>query len=101
MGHRLRPAARRLRAALPGRFGDRRAGRIGGGTQHASLRGALTRAAVGGTLFGLSILLGYALNGSEGAEVDVPEPAILLLAFTLIPAFPLHWLGWRLARGRR
>jgi hypothetical protein len=78
-------------------------GGISGGTQHATIRGALIRAVVGGTLFGLAILLGYEINGGEDAKVDLPEPAILLLAFTLIPALPLHWLGWRLrnARDRR
>ena len=75
-------------------------GGISGGTQHATLREALIRAAVGGTLFGLAILLGYEIGGGEDAKVKLPEPAILLVAFTLIPAFPLHWLGWRL-RGSR
>jgi hypothetical protein len=75
-------------------------GGIAGGAQHATVREALTRAAVGGTLFGLSILLGYELAGGEGAEVPLPEPAILLVAFTLLPAFPLHWLGLRLSQRR-
>ena len=76
-------------------------GGIGGGAQHRTLREAMARALVGGTLFGLSILLGYALSGGEGAEVHLPEPEVLLLLFVLLPAFPLHALGWRLARGRR
>ena len=76
-------------------------GGIGAGAQHDTLRDALRRAAVGGTLFGLAILLGYAISGGEGAEVHLPEPAILLVPVTLIPAFPLHWLGWRLTRSRR
>jgi hypothetical protein len=75
-------------------------GGVNGGSQHATLGEALTRAAVGGTLFGLAILLGYEVAGGEDAKVDLPEPAILLLAFTLIPAFPLHWLGWRLGTSR-
>ncbi len=75
-------------------------GGIGGGAQHDTLRGALVRATVGGTLFGLSILLGYALTGGVDAKIEIPEPQILLLSFTLLPAYPLHWLGWRLARPR-
>ena len=76
-------------------------GGIGGGAQHRTLREAMARAAVGGTLFGLSILLGYALSGGTGAEVHLPDPQILLLALILVPAFPLHALGWRLVRARR
>ena len=76
-------------------------GGIAGGAQHATLRGAIARATTGGTLFGLAILLGYVLSGGEGAEVELPHPEILLVTFTLVPAFPLHWLGWRLARSRR
>jgi threonine/homoserine/homoserine lactone efflux protein len=75
-------------------------GGIAGGAQHATLRDAIARAATGGTLFGLAILLGFELSGGEGAEVELPHPPILLIAFTLLPAFPLHWLGWRLARSR-
>lgn len=61
----------------------------------------MLRATSGGTLFGLSILLGYALTGGEDAKVHVPDPQILLLTVTLLPAYPLHWLGWRLASSRR
>ena len=76
-------------------------GGIAGGAQHETLRGATARAATGGTLFGLAILLGYEITGGDGAEVELPHPGILLVAFTLVPAFPLHWLGWRLSRSRR
>ena len=76
-------------------------GGIGAGMQHSTLRGALVRAAVGGSLFGLAVLLGYMLSGGYGAEVDGPYPAIELVAFRLLPAFPLHWLGCRLASRRR
>lgn len=76
-------------------------GGIAGGAQHATPRAAMARAAAAGALFGLAILLGYELTGGEGAEVELPHPEILLLAFTVVPAFPLHWLGWRLARSRR
>lgn len=76
-------------------------GGIGGGAQHETLREAMLRATAGGTLFGLSILLGYALTGGEDAKVHMPDPQILLLTVTLLPAYPLHWLGWRLAAKRR
>ncbi len=76
-------------------------GGIAGGAQHETLRGAIARAATGGTLFGLAILLGYEITGGNGAELELPHPGILLVAFTLVPAFPLHWLGWRLSRSRR
>lgn len=76
-------------------------GGIVGGAQHATLRGASARATVGGVLFGLSILFGYALNGGQDAKVHIPDPQILLLSLTLLPAYPLHWLGWRIAGSRR
>lgn len=75
-------------------------GGVGGGAQHATLREAMIRATSGGTLFGLSILLGYELTGGEGAKAFLPDPQILLLALTLLPAYPLHWIGWRLGGGR-
>jgi hypothetical protein len=28
--------------------------------------------------------------------VKLPEPHVVLLLFTVLPAFPFHWLGWRL-----
>jgi hypothetical protein len=75
-------------------------GGIGAGAQHATLRGALVRGLVGGTQFGLAILLGLELTGENEATVELPDPAILLLVLTVVPAFPLHALGWRLARRR-
>lgn len=74
---------------------------IGGGAQHATRKGALLRALAGGTLFGLCILLGYEISGGSDAKIAVPEPAGLLVAITLLPAFPLHLIGWRLSRARR
>lgn len=75
-------------------------GGIAAGAQHATVREAMVRALVGGTLFGLAILLGFELTGDEEATVELPDPAILLLLLTVIPAFPLHRLGWRLGRRR-
>ena len=75
-------------------------GGVGAGAQHATRRDALLRALVGGTLFGLAILAGFELGGSDDAKVELPDPEIGLLAFTVLPAFPLHWLGWRLRQSR-
>jgi hypothetical protein len=71
-------------------------GGIGGGAQYASRRDALLRGLVGGTLFGLGILLGFELGGESEAKVELPHPHILLLILTVGPSLPLHWLGWRL-----
>ncbi|HSD22820.1 MAG TPA: hypothetical protein VLB79_00685 [Solirubrobacterales bacterium] len=71
-------------------------GGIGGGAQYASRRDALIRGLVGGTLFGVFILLGFDLGGEEEAKVDLPDPHILLLVVTVLPSLFLHWLGWRL-----
>ena len=73
-------------------------GGIGGGAQHREASQALLRGLVGGTLFGASILLGFEVGGGGEAEVELPEPHAVLLLFTVLPAFPLHWLGWRLRR---
>jgi hypothetical protein len=71
-------------------------GGIGGGAQYASRRDAFIRSLVGGTLFGLFILLGFELGGEDKAKVDLPDPHILLLVLTVVPSIFLHWLGWRL-----
>jgi hypothetical protein len=71
-------------------------GGIAGGTQYASRRDALIRGVVAGTIFGLFILLGFELGGEDEAKVDLPDPHILLLVITIVPAIFLHWLGWRL-----
>jgi hypothetical protein len=70
-------------------------GGVLGGAQHRQASQALLRGFVGGTLFGLSILLGFELSGGEEADPELPDPAILLLVLTTGPALPLHWLGWR------
>jgi hypothetical protein len=71
-------------------------GGIGGGAQYASRRDALLRGLVAGTLFGVFILLGFELGGEDEAKVDLPDPHVVLLVFTIVPSLFLHWLGWRL-----
>lgn len=71
-------------------------GGVAGGAQYASRRDALIRSLVGGTLFGLFILLGFELGGEDESTVALPDPHLLLLVFTVVPSIPLHWLGWRL-----
>lgn len=74
------------------------AGGVVGGLQHTTLKGALWRGLAGGTLFGLSTLLGFEIGGATEPTVHIPDPALLLLVFTIVPSFPLHWLGWKLGR---
>jgi hypothetical protein len=71
-------------------------GGVGGGAQYARRRDALLRALVAGALFGVFILLGFELGGEDKAKVDLPDPHVVLLVFTVVPSFFLHWLGWRL-----
>jgi hypothetical protein len=71
-------------------------GGIGGGAQYSDRGNALLRGLVAGTLFGAFILLGFELGGEDKAKVDLPDPHIILLVFTIVPSLFLHWLGWRL-----
>src|SRR3954452_23453209 len=71
-------------------------GGIGGGAQYERRGDAILRGLVGGTLFGVFILLGFELGGEDEAKVDLPDPHVLLLVLTVLPSFFLHWLGWRL-----
>jgi hypothetical protein len=71
-------------------------GGIGGGAQYARRSDALLRGLVAGTLFGVFILLGFELGGEDEAKVDLPDPHVVLLVFTIVPSLFLHWLGWRL-----
>jgi hypothetical protein len=71
-------------------------GVIGGGAQYARRRDALLRGLGAGALFGAFILLGFELGGEDEAKVDLPDPHIVLLVFTIVPSLFLHWLGWRL-----
>jgi hypothetical protein len=71
-------------------------GGVGGGAQYASRRDALLRGLVAGALFGAFILLGFEFGGEDEAKVELPDPHVVLLIFTVVPSLFLHWLGWRL-----
>jgi hypothetical protein len=71
-------------------------GGVGGGAQYARRGDALLRGLVAGTLFGAFILLGFELGGESESKVDLPDPHVVLLVFTVVPSLFLHWLGWRL-----
>jgi len=69
-------------------------GVLGGFEMYGSGQGAL-RGLVGGTLFGLFILLAHQLVSGD-ATVKLPHPAILLLIFTIVPGVALSAWGGRL-----
>jgi hypothetical protein len=71
-------------------------GGIGGGAQYARRSDALLRGLVAGALFGAFILIGFELGGEDEAKIDLPDPHVVLLVFTVVPSLFLHWLGWRL-----
>jgi hypothetical protein len=71
-------------------------GGIGGGAQYARRGDALLRGLVAGALFGAFILIGFELGGEDEAKVELPDPRVILLVFTIVPSLFLHWLGWRL-----
>lgn len=75
-----------------------------GGAQHEDLRTALLRGVCGGTTFGTSVLLGFALSGAATPAVGLPDPHVLFLLTTILPSFPLHaggfWLGRRYRAAR-
>src|SRR4051794_21010684 len=73
-------------------------GGTAGGAQYTARRDALIRGLLAGTLFGLFILIGFEVGGEDTAKVDLPDPHIVLLVFTIVPSLFLHWLGWRLRR---
>ena len=75
---------------LLGVLGGAAAGFDHDGTGPGAARGLL-----GGTLFGVGILLGHELEGSE-AKADIPSPAVLLLVITVGLGVILGAIGGRL-----
>jgi hypothetical protein len=81
---------------LLGILGGAAAGFDHDGTGPGAARGLL-----GGTLFGVGILIGHELEGSE-AKADIPDPAVLLLVITVGLGVILGAIGGRLrARAER
>jgi hypothetical protein len=69
-------------------------GVLAGFEMYGSGQGAV-RGAIGGTLFGAFVLLAHQVVSGD-ATVKLPDPAILLLAFTIIPGIALGAWGGRL-----
>jgi hypothetical protein len=69
-------------------------GVLAGFEMYGSGQGA-ARGAVGGTLFGLFVLLGHQVVSGD-ATVKLPDPAILYLLFTIVPGIALGAWGGRL-----
>ena len=67
-------------------------GGIGAGFDHLGVRAGALRGALGGVLFGSSILIAHEVHGAE-AEVHLPEPAIVLVAVTTILGVAFGALG--------
>ena len=74
-------------------------GGIGAGYDHATPGEGALRGVAGGALFGTFILLAHAITG-EDAEVDLPDPHILLPVATTLISIPLGAIGGAL-RARR
>jgi hypothetical protein len=69
-------------------------GVLAGFEMYGSGQGA-ARGAVGGTLFGVFVLLGHQVVSGD-ATVKLPDPAIVYLLFTIIPGIALGAWGGRL-----
>jgi hypothetical protein len=68
------------------------------GFEHAGWRGGAVRGVTGGALFGVSILLGHAIDGAH-ETVKLPDPHALLVVLTAFFGTVLGALGGRV-RGR-
>jgi hypothetical protein len=68
------------------------------GFDHDGAGAGARRGLLGGSLFGIGILIGHEIEGSA-AKADIPDPAILLLVITVGLGIALGALGGRL-RGR-
>jgi hypothetical protein len=69
-------------------------GVLAGFEMYGSGQGA-ARGAVGGTLFGVFVLLGHQVVSGD-ATVKLPDPAIVYLLFTIVPGIALGAWGGRL-----
>jgi len=67
-------------------------GGIGAGYDHATPREGALRGIAGGALFGTFILLAHAVAGTD-AEVELPDPHVLLPIATTLISIPLGAIG--------
>ena len=67
-------------------------GGIGAGFDHLGVRAGAKRGALGGSLFGASILIAHEIHGAE-AEAHLPDPAIVLVVVTTLLGVAFGALG--------
>ncbi len=67
-------------------------GGIGAGFDHHGVRNGALRGALGGVLFGSSILIAHEIHGAD-AEAHLPEPAIVLVVITTVLGVAFGALG--------
>ena len=70
-------------------------GGIGAGFDHVGAAAGARRGLLAGTIFGASILIAHEIHGAV-AKVDLPEPAILLIAITALLGSGFGAIGGRL-----
>jgi hypothetical protein len=67
-------------------------GGIGAGYDHLGARAGAGRGAIGGSLFGASILIAHQIHGAE-AKASLPHPAVLLVVVTTLLGIAFGALG--------
>lgn len=72
-------------------------GGVGAGLEHRTPREGALRGVFGGTLFGAGLLIAHALTGTD-AKVKLPDPAVVLIVFTVVIGVLAGALGGWLRR---
>jgi hypothetical protein len=67
-------------------------GGVGAGFDHSGAGAGAQRGALGGTIFGASVLIAHEIHGAT-AKADLPHPAILLVVVTALLGALLGALG--------
>lgn len=67
-------------------------GGIGAGLEHSTLRSGAVRGLIGGVLFGAFLLIAHEVSG-EPAELELAEPAVLLVVVTAVLGAAFGALG--------
>jgi hypothetical protein len=70
-------------------------GGVGAGFEHADARDGAYRGVVGGTLYGIGLLVAHAIAGTD-AEVSLPDFAPVLVVFTALIGMLAGALGGKL-----